>query len=180
MAMLYSGNLRPVGPVPQVRYLDEPVMIIGDTFMRRQSRGRIYPFDIPSMPHIGRLTRAAEVLEQLPTNANFSLLDWDICAFGWCARDAQLQAEGLRMVGSSPSQAPCFELHTGAYAACRFFGIGWKTSMNFFAPGAYHVSELRDPLAVAARIRRFILAHGERSEASETVAAQITEMCNAD
>lgn len=75
------------------------------------------------------------------------------CAFGWACTIPEFQAAGLRM---NPMGEPSLDGATGFLAAQRFFEIDGETALHLFASSEYQLRDLRDPTAVADRIRELL------------------------
>lgn len=130
------------------------------------------------------LLRLADLLERrgpyegLPslTDKNFNLSEWFhdygetrgtvACAVGWAASDPWFNAEGLKLepysgMTGNDMKTPTFIdadgwKYRGYSAVNYFFDIEGDTSSWLFSYPAYDPEDVRNPLAVAKRIREFV------------------------
>jgi len=129
--------------------------------------------------HKERLIKLAEFLERVPDSKTFDLGTWftaehgpvcfldkdalkgnvtredmhtcgtTACAMGWAVTIPEFREAGLQ----NQWGMPMFHGRHGYDAAALFFGITYEQSMHLFDPFRYRMAELRDPLAVARRLR---------------------------
>ena len=109
-----------------------------------------------------KLTKLADLLDNLPEEKKFSMFRWGTpecgtakCAAGWAALDPEFNAQGLYLGRRHPTSdyAPAFWDLFGYEALGRFFGLDSGAVAYLFSPGHYIVSVSRSE--VALRIRKF-------------------------
>lgn len=83
------------------------------------------------------------------------------CFLGWCARDPELQKEGLNV--DVESRIPRYERWTGESAAARFFDLNYDQSERLVMPTRYYGTGIT-PENVIERIDEIIAEVDEKAD----------------
>lgn len=131
-----------------------------------------------------RLGILADFLDTVPPE-KFDLKDWYIsgdvdfehgpspyncgttaCAIGWATAIPEFQAAGFAIYLDNPLFIDHGLLNeaqfTGWDAVERFFGLTYTEAQVLFSASYYNLADIRDPVAVAERLREFVAQETEQ------------------